>query len=356
MRPAIAFRIGFLALVFLASSVYAGAPASPPVTPPRIQPKTFTVDCSAGQSIQGTLQAQAQSFIAGDILLVSGTCNESVFIAATVNAITLDGQGTATLNGVDTTASVVAIQGRGITLQGFTITGGPGDNLGAQVLVDHGAAAIIQNNHILNAADTSITVQRNSTAKIVGNTIQGYVMSGIDIKEEASARIFSNSILGGGPIDSTNGVPIGIYVRENTSARIGFNSTSDATAGPNLIQKNLYGIRVRTNSSASIVANEITNNSSHGINASRNSHMQVVTNVIQANGGNGIYLVSDSSVELSGVNSTWGSAPNSTSSSALNGLYGISCSFGGYVSGPRGTLSGSSGGYTIFNNCLNGIQ
>jgi len=63
----------------------------------------------------------------GDTLLVSGTCNENVEIPAEVHRITLDGQGTATINGGPPTLTgpnVVLIRGTGITIKGFTITGG----------------------------------------------------------------------------------------------------------------------------------------------------------------------------------------------------------------------------------------
>jgi hypothetical protein len=88
----------------------------------RTTPGTFTVDCDAGQTIQDTIK----DLIAGDTLLVSGTCDENVLIsgATAPNSLTLDGQGTATINGPNTTQATIRITRGGITIKGFTITGG----------------------------------------------------------------------------------------------------------------------------------------------------------------------------------------------------------------------------------------
>ncbi|MBI2987964.1 MAG: hypothetical protein HYY45_14465, partial [Deltaproteobacteria bacterium] len=85
-------------------------------TTPRTVPATFTVDCGLGQTISDKLK----DLIPGDTLLVSGTCNENLVIREEVHRITLDGQGTATINGPDPSASTVSVQGAGITIKGFT--------------------------------------------------------------------------------------------------------------------------------------------------------------------------------------------------------------------------------------------
>ena len=52
---------------------------------------TITVDCDAGEKIQQTLGTVRP----GDEIMVSGTCNEAVFIVSEIMRVTLNGQGKA---------------------------------------------------------------------------------------------------------------------------------------------------------------------------------------------------------------------------------------------------------------------
>ena len=79
-----------------------------------------TLDCDTGATIQSVVNRLRP----GDILLVSGTCNENLTIPVEVQGITLDGQDTATINGPDPNRPTVTIKGPGVTIKGFTITGG----------------------------------------------------------------------------------------------------------------------------------------------------------------------------------------------------------------------------------------
>lgn len=60
-----------------------------------------------------------------------------IVLGQEVDRITLDGQGTATING-DPSAFTVTVRGRGITIRGFTITGG----LQGIAVLDGGSAVI----------------------------------------------------------------------------------------------------------------------------------------------------------------------------------------------------------------------
>ena len=81
---------------------------------------TKKMSCSSSRS----LNAATASLKPGDSLLVSGFCKENVIIGAEVSRIVLDGQGTATINGADGGANRIVVRGRGITISGFTMTGG----------------------------------------------------------------------------------------------------------------------------------------------------------------------------------------------------------------------------------------
>ncbi len=104
----------------------------------------------------------------GDTVLVSGTCNEHVVIPFEVVRVTLDGQGKTTINGPTASKPCILVNGRGITIKGFTITGGRG---GIWVF-GGGQAAIIDGNTIQSGEVNGVLVHRSSFAVIVNNTIQ----------------------------------------------------------------------------------------------------------------------------------------------------------------------------------------
>src|SRR3990172_890251 len=89
-----------------------GASAPPPL-PPNVPPAneapdvTRAVDCNAGD----TIQEAVSNSNTGDTVLVSGACSENVSITTGKTSITIDGQGTATINGPDTTQATVRISG-----------------------------------------------------------------------------------------------------------------------------------------------------------------------------------------------------------------------------------------------------
>ncbi len=54
----------------------------------------YKVDCDKGEAIQNKINEAK----AGDVIEVSGTCNENLVIRKEMNDITLDGQGVATID------------------------------------------------------------------------------------------------------------------------------------------------------------------------------------------------------------------------------------------------------------------
>src|SRR5688572_24113237 len=62
-------------------------------TPERIQPERASVDCDAGASITTAIAGLK----AGDTLVVSGTCAETVVVPPETVGITIAGQGKATI-------------------------------------------------------------------------------------------------------------------------------------------------------------------------------------------------------------------------------------------------------------------
>ena len=276
---------------------------------------TITVDCSAA-----SLQAAINAAASGTIINVSGTCNENISISQSKNLITINGGGTATINGVDVSKHSIDIKGRGIVIKRLHITGGYDG-----IQITRGGTATIDTNTIENAAHNGISVAQSGHADIVGNTIQ-------------------------------NNVNSGIVVNDSASVHIGFVTFQDTTAKANTIQKNGHnGIVVQRSSSAAIVGNRILTNTNNGIVVKNVSHAAISKNTINGNTGDGIHVEGNSGVDLGNfTGSTIFDLPNSTT--VKNGQYGGSCVFGGYVAGRLGTLNGASGPATADDSCLANLQ
>lgn len=253
-----------------------------------------------------SLQTAISNNPAGTTFSVTGICNENITIGAGRQNVTINGGGTATINGTDTANATVYVYGQGVTITGFTITGGID---GINVL--RGGTATIQNNVIQNTGGNGILVIMNSYATIINNTI-------------------------------SNNPTSGIYIAESASARVGILSGYATVASPNTIASNGYGILVYRNSFGRIVGNTISNNTGDGVVVTRESQADISNNVINGNGGSGIWVALNSGVNLgNATGSTIFDLPNSTT--VNNGAWGVRSSGLSYVEGRLGTLNGGSG-------------
>ena len=349
----------------------------------QVQAKTINVNCKPGK----TIQAAVDNAEPGDVIKVKGTCNENVVIREEVHRITLDGQGTARIEGADPTTSTVRISGKGITIKGFTITGVRGG-----ISVSRGEA-IIEGNTIKDTGGSAVSIANHSFAQIIANTIKDSLSTGVVVSNTSSARIgYTGNPDARVPRPNTiTGNRNGIDVRDTAVADIGFNTISDNTQrgvrvrrgssarlgdvsrtepSGNLIQNNgRDGIQV-VDSTAQVRGNTITNNgragivlrassaviglddgdpdnavpntisnngqdrTRSGIDIGRVSLAVVTDNVIEGNSGDGITLAENSGLNLSG---------NSTDSANKNGDVGLDCTIGAYASGSIGTLTETSG-------------
>lgn len=257
----------------------------------------------------------------GETLFVSGNCDENVDVGEEVHDITLDGQGTATING-DSSVNTVTVTGRGVTIRGFTITGGF-----EGIAVLDGGSAVIEGNTIHNAARNGITVFRNSTAHIINNTIQDNASSGIQLQHSSSARI------------GFKGRPF-----------------FDRVTAPNTIQNNgASGIQVLRGASAQIFTNTIQNNGSHGVVVDRNSQAEVAACVITGNAMDGIRATRNAGVDI-GTDAT-GATPEfeDDTNTGTNGRFGVRCMIDGFVDGLLGTLTGTNGGQFFEEGCTDSV-
>lgn len=290
-------------------------------TPAAVESATVTADCDAGGSINKAI-GQVKP---GDVLLASGTCRENVQISPDVVGITLNGQGKTTVQhpggeAFGPASPGIFVRGRAITITGFTVRGAiDGIHLSGP------AHAVIDGNVITDNKRHGIHVDKGSVAQIVNNTIRGNGGSGINITE-------------------------GSY------ARIGFRIPPDGKLAPNVIQGNGGdAISVGQNSSAWIVGNTIRGNAGNGVTVDRNSQADVIGNTIAGNRGDGIAVTHNSGVNLVSERTARREGPNQTDSAEKNGGVGISCSIGGYVVGPLGTLAGVRGSKQIDSACIDRI-
>jgi parallel beta-helix repeat protein len=256
----------------------------------------------------------------GDTLKVSGTCNENVNIGVEVAGITLDGQGTATINGA-ASDDTVTVAGRGITIQGFTITGGQHG-----ISVQDGAFALIDGNTIQNTGKNGIVVFRSSTARIINNVIQFNPSGGINVGHSSSALIGFTG-------------PPGLRV-----------------SAPNTIQNNGgSGVQVVRGSSAQIFSNTIQDNRGNGVLVDRNAQVEVSSCIITGNLGDGVRVMRNGGIDF-GTDATGATATfDDDTNTGTNGGYGVSCTLDGFMDGKLGTLTGTLGRKTSGEDCTDSM-
>ena len=297
---------------------------------------TTTVDCSSAG-----LQAAIEKVKPGDTLLVSGTCKENLVIYEEVARITLDGQGKATIEGADARRTTIVVRGRGITIKGFTVTGG---NNG--ITVTGGGNAVIDGNTV-QGTGFGITVDSSSSGRIANNTVQSNRLSGIAVANTSFAIIASNTI--------RNNQGQGIAIATTSAAWVGFFSFEDKSPSPNIVENNgSNGIEVVLSSSARIVGNTIRSNKRNGIFVQRASSALISNNTVDANGESGIDVARNAHAGLGrGIGTEIFRQRNSTASSNVG--VGIRCSSTSSVEGQLGSLNGNKGVKDIHPSCADGL-
>jgi parallel beta-helix repeat protein len=280
------------------------------------------VDCSAGETIAAAVAVAK----AGDTLTIRGVCKENVIIPAEVTRITLNGHGLASIShptGITTpgpSAHVVYIRGRGITVTGFRIHGG---------------------------AD-GIHLSGPAHAVIHGNVISGNRGRGVHVDKGSVAQIYDNVI------ERNEGG--GIHITESSMARIGFFIPPQPQLQPNEIRNNgRYGILVDRGSTARVVGNRIEGNNGSGVVVDRASEADVAANTIGGNSGDAVVVARNSGVNLSSEREGPTDGPNSTDPRMNNRGVAIRCDIGGYVAGPLGTLSGTTGVKVFDRTCVDRV-
>jgi parallel beta-helix repeat protein len=277
---------------------------------------TIKLTCSAKDTIGNAVKKLKP----GDTLSVTGTCNENLVIPEETVRVVLDGQGKATINGPDTSNPTIVINGRGITIKGFTVTGGRDG-----IVVSRGGQAVIGSNTIQGTGRFGVQVNQTSFAVIVNNTIQN---------------------------NQGNGITLG----GSSYAVIGFFTALDKTASPNTIQNNgQNGISVGRSSNARITGNMIRNNKLNGVLVTRASQADITSSTIDGNGMNGIDVSQNSSVQL-GADKGTGIFESPNTTTAGNGQFAIRCTVNSSADGRIGTLNGNNGTKDFDNSCVDSLE
>ncbi|MFQ5962149.1 MAG: right-handed parallel beta-helix repeat-containing protein [Candidatus Methylomirabilales bacterium] len=209
------------------------------------------VDCNDGDTITETLEDADP----GDTIRVTGICQETVTI--TTDRLTLDGQGSAIIDGSGGSQDVVTIDGaRGVTLTGLTIQNGREGILG------------------INAA----------TFTVDNTTVQGNSSHGIELVR-ASATLTN--------INSSQNGRAGVLIARNSLIAL-TNST---------LHNNLTGLVVFSNSTARLFGtNVMSDNLTQGSTVGLGGAVFSIGSTILANdnGAEGLFLLQDGNIQLIG--------------------------------------------------------
>ena len=141
--------------------------------------KVLKVTCTPGKG----LNASIIKLKPGDVLAVTGTCDENVVIPPQISGITIDGQATAIINGIDPTSTTLTNRGLNNTVKSLKVIGGT-----SGIQIQRGSSATIDSVVIDGVGGTGIVVNGGSFARIVSSTIQNNVNgNGISVTENSSA-------------------------------------------------------------------------------------------------------------------------------------------------------------------------
>lgn len=239
-------------------------------------PSVKNVDCPVD-----SLQDAVEAAVPGDIINVTGTCNEQIVI--TTNKLTIDGGGTAVIDGdtpvvIPVTTSLVQVRSDNVTIRGLII----------QDSIRHGITfkghnGVLESSIIEYNANLGIAINDNGHARIgasrtnhtpagesgsEGNIIRYNGTNGININFAGSAKIFHNkvnnnggsgiriTVVGSADLDGNviiDNTRDGIFLRSNSAVRLA-NNTAHGRLFPgvasenNLIQGNDKGVECQNGS------------------------------------------------------------------------------------------------------------
>ena len=289
---------------------------------------THTVDCNAGETIQGKVDA-AQP---GDTILISGTCNEAVVVNK--DDVTLDGGGSAVIDGAGIDRWAIDVTGRQkVTLKGLTVQNG----YVAGIEITESSGVWMQDVTVRNTRrgkygsdGTGIFVGHASSVVLTGAIVaDGNAGNGIMVWQSGNALALGNFTprevtYPRASIQANGNGEHGIFVAGSSSfaafSNFGDNTTIHA-------KTNTYsGISVQVSSSMIVAGGtdlEATNNKGNGLEVGgassaqywgRAAESRTASGLFDSNGGAGISVWGSSSfnvwddgvaVNITSTNNAW---------------------------------------------------
>ena len=143
------------------------------------------VMCTVGLGDQ--LQDAIDAASSGDTLQVSGTCDENVRIREGKDRLTLDGGGTATIDG-PFDSFTIGVRARGVTIKRFLLITG----VSGGIHVFRGGTVVIDSNTIDGTGGNGILVNQHSFARIIKGHQQKGFYSEAMVTERPGSHCFSN--------------------------------------------------------------------------------------------------------------------------------------------------------------------
>lgn len=264
-------------------------------------PGMLQVDCGVGQTIAQALQEAKP----GDTIQITGTCHETVTI--TTDQVTLDGQGTTTIDGSGSGQAVMTVDGaRRVTIKNMTVRNG---NDG--ILARRGAAVILEGLAAEDNANEGLEIDENSTAQIIDCTVQRNGGDGIFVNRSSSVTFEGTNVSNGNADD-------GISITSNSTAHIqssgSFTVNNNAENGAQVVLSSTLNLSLGSTLT-------VQNNDDTGLLVFEASHAELLgTTTISENSGGGISISNNAGADLAGnlqvVNNT-GTGVNVTRNSRV---------------------------------------
>jgi hypothetical protein len=232
---------------------------------------TVTVDCTRGETI-------AKALTLGDerkslLVLVRGTCNESVSISR--SDVTLRGEtgfGSA-INGPNPTVDTLTVTANRVTVEDLSIGGGRNGITGI------GAAGLNVRNTTVQSTGRSGIVYANGSSGIVdGCTVQLNARDGV-VVEAGSLTIINSNV--------SQNSRVGVFVAPGGAARIGIDNRN-VGAGNTISQNGATGVVITIGGQALVAMNQITGNGADPASTSGRSGIAVTQATVDIVGGNNI--------------------------------------------------------------------
>lgn len=239
---------------------------------------TVTVDCAKGDTLAKALgQGNAGKPL---LLLVRGTCSESVRIERDDVTLRPDAGFAAVISGPDPAIDTLTVTGARATLDGLEIMGGRDGISGL------GAASLtVRNAEVRSAARSGIYLS-GSSGMIDGASVALNGRDGVAV-EGGQATIINSTI----SRNARNGIVAGV----GSGLRIGLDNVNQE-AGNTISGNGTIGIVIVAGGSALIAMNRITGNSAVGVSINNGAADLLGGNMISDNLGGGINLRMGSAV------------------------------------------------------------